>query len=446
MKMTRHTPIEVTSKEIAPCEWQITVAVPSTRVTEEFDHAYQGAARGMKIPGFRPGKAPVAILRATLGDSVLEDARQHLFEHVMGDAVREAKLSVLRVKDFDPNKFEVKESQDLNFSFEVETAPPITLPNWEDVQIESQDTEPSEEEVDSALQSIAHQNVQFDDADKGIGLGEELVAKCSLVYEKDGEKGPIAEDLKLGLDSPLYGVDEDLWKETMKGAQAGDEKSLAVTFHEGFSNADWVGQEGLAVLQVLNICKPRPATAEEIAENAQMKGGVEELRNRISEQVQMENEQRERNRVVESSFDRVLEMEPFQLAPTMVEEEAKHAFEQQVARATREGGLEAEAARNELEKHRGELDAAAERRLKIFFLVREIARQQKFQVSKKDLDHAYRAIGMRHGLELKAVKKLYREQGRSEDLTSDILEGKVRDFLIQKHQKKCVVEGAAQAE
>ena len=88
--MAHHTAIEIDSKEIAPCEWQITVAVPSARVTEEFDHAYQGAARGMKIPGFRPGKAPVSVLRATLGDSILEDARQHLFEHVMADAVREA--------------------------------------------------------------------------------------------------------------------------------------------------------------------------------------------------------------------------------------------------------------------------------------------------------------------------------------------------------------------
>lgn len=444
--MAQHTAIEVTSKEIAPCEWQITVAVPSSRVTEEFNHAYQGAARGMKIPGFRPGKAPVSVLRASLGDSILEDARQHLFEHVMGDAVREAKLSVLRVKDFDPSKYEVEESQDLNFSFEVETAPTITLPDWVDVSVEGQDTDPSDQEVDTALESIANQNVQFDEAEKDTALGEDLVATCNLVYEKDGEKGPTAEDLKLGLDSPLYGVEEDLWKETMAGTQAGEEKRLAVTFHEGFSNADWVGQEGEAILQIQNICKPRPATAEELAENAQMEGGVEALRSRISEQVQMENAQRERNRVIESSFDRVLEMKPFQLAPTMVEEEAKHSFEQQVARATREGGFKEDAARKELENHRDEMDTAAERRLKIFFLVREIARQQEFRVSKKDLEHAYRAIGMRHGMEPKAVKKLYREEGRADDLTSDILEGKVRDFLIQNHQKESMVEGAAQAE
>ena len=442
--MSSKSTLEVQKKELNPCHWEVSVAVSAARVVEEHNHAYQSAARGVKIPGFRPGKAPISLLRATLGDSVLEDARQHLFEHVMGDAIREAELQVLRVKDFDPSGIEVSEESDLAFAFQVETTPNIELPSWDDIQVSPEDTTPTEEQVTEAVASIAHRQTQFDETEEGTTLKEEYVMNCDLVYTMDGQKGPEAQDVKLSLDSPLYGVEEDTWKEAVEGISGDVEKRIPVTFNEGFSEVDWVGKTGEAVLQVKSILQPRPSTEEELAENVSMK--TEEFRERLTQQVVHENNQREMARVVEAMFAQILEQRPFELAPSMVQEEADNSFESQVQRTIRESGMPEEEIRKEMEQHKDEIADASHRRLKIFFLIREIARQEKLRVTGKDMDQAYHALGARHGLDSKAIKKIYKEQQREDDLASDVLEGKVREYLHKAHLKQSAVEAdSAQA-
>ncbi len=436
--MSSNSTLEVQKKELNPCHWEVSVTVPAARVVEEHNHAYQSAARGMKIPGFRPGKAPISLLRATLGDTVLEDAKQHLFEHVMGDAIREVELQVLRVKDFDSSKIEVSEESDLAFVFQVETTPNIQLPSWDDIQVSSEDTTPTEEQVDEAVASVAQRQTQFDETDKGTTLKEEYVMNCDLVYMMEDQKGPDAQDVKLSLDSPLYGVEEDAWKEAVEGVCAGTEKRIPVTFNDGFSEADWVGKSGEAVLQVKSILTPRPATEDELAEHVSMK--PEEFRERLTQQVIHENNQREMARVVEAMFAKILDQRPFELAPSMVQEEADNSFESQIQRTIRESGMPEEKIRKEMEQHRDEIADVSHRRLKIFFLIREIARQEKLRVTGKDMDQAYRALGARHGLDSKAIKKLYKEQQREDDLASDVLEGKVREYLHKTHLEQSAVE------
>ena len=123
--MSKNIPIEAEKTAVGPCHYSVTVKVPGDRVTQEFDHAYQAAARGLKIPGFRPGKAPVSVLRQMMGDGVSEHAKEHIFEHCSGDAIAQLGLKgdVLRILDFDPEPYEVVEGQELEFTFELETLP-----------------------------------------------------------------------------------------------------------------------------------------------------------------------------------------------------------------------------------------------------------------------------------------------------------------------------------
>ncbi len=441
------TPIQVESTELGPCHHRLAVTVPAERVSEEFDHAIQAASRGVRVQGFRPGKAPASVLRKLLGDSAVQQAREHLFEHIVPEAIHEAGLNPLRLVDFDAAEIEVAEGQELSFEFEVECAPTIELPSWDEIRVDAQPTDATEEQIEQALVGLGRENPRFDDAE-AEGLDEETLAECDLAFAREGEEGPKAEDLKLGLSAPLYGAEPEEFEKAMRGVKAGEERTLGVTFNEGFERKDWVGSKGEAKLTVKRLVTPRPATPEELAEAMGLEGGVEELRGEAAKQITAQNEQAEKQRQVQAAFDAILEAKPFDLPNRLVAEETQAAVESETQKMVANGVEEEEAAK-QVGTMEDELGKDALSRLRHYFLVRRIAAQEGVRVTQGDLDAAYRQIGARHGADLKTVKAYYEEQGLNNQLGGELLEGKVRatvSRILEKEQGAEVVESGSAAE
>ena len=422
-------PIEAEKNELGPCHYQISVKVPAERVTQEFDHAYKAASRGMKIPGFRPGKAPASVLRQMMGDGIQEHAVEHLFEHTSGDALGVVGLrnEVLRILDFDPEQYPVEDGKELEFEFEVETMPQVELPEWSTIDVEAAETEASEEQIAEAFQGIAQNHSKFDPVEGG-SVDEEHLAEIDLVYELDGEAGPEAKDLKFGLGSPLYGADPEKYDAALRGTEAGSEFELEVEFNEGFSNEEWVGKTGLAKIVVKQVVKPRPASKEELAEALGLES-VEILDERLEARLAADNAQRERERQAHEILASICEQHPFALPQRMIEEEAAATTKSNKERMVQQGASE-EQAEEEAAKHGDQMIEDAEKRLKHWFVLRKVGQTEKVRVTSKDLDIAYRSIAAQQGMEVKMVKTFYKEQNMVDNLRGEILESKVRSHLV----------------
>jgi trigger factor len=434
--------IEVKAEEIGPCHYKLAVQVPAERIVEEFDHTYLAAGKDMAVPGFRKGKIPVPVLRGLLGDQIADDAKSHLFEHVVRDAVAQAELVALRVVNFDMDQYEVDEEKQLDFEVEVETTPKVELPEWSELDIKPEPVIVNAEHIDATLEDIRHKNLRFDEGEDDQTLDEEHAVEMDLQYFLDGESGPDAKDIRLGLDSPLYGVEEEEWTSKMAGAKKGDEVSLACEFNDGFSVEEWVGKTGEVKIEVKQVVMPRPATDEEIAEQ----GGfpADELRDKIRDGLTQEADRAERNRQADAMIQSIMDRRPFQLAQGMIDEEAKQTIEQEVARL-KEQGIEEETAREQVEGQGEVIADAAEKRLKSYFLIRRIAEQQEIPVTKNEMDQALRAISQHHGVDVKTVRNVYQQQGRLDDVASDILTGKVRAFLIKQVEENADTVEAEEA-
>lgn len=420
--------IEVQAEEIGPCHYKLAVKVPAERIVVEFDRTYKEAGKDLAVPGFRKGKIPVNVLRGILADQVADDAKNNLFEQVVRDAVTQAELVALRVVNFDMEKYDVDEEKELDFEVEVETTPKVELPEWSELDVKPEPIIVNDEHIDLTLEDIRQKNMRFDDGEDDQTLDEEHAVEMDLQYYLDGEGGPDAQDIRLGLESPLYGVEEDEWTSKMTGAKKGDEVSLACEFNEGFSVEEWVGKTGEVKIEVKKVVKPRPATDEEIAEQ----GGfpADELRDKIKDGLTQEADRAERNRQADAMIQGILDRRPFVLAQGMIEEEIKQTIEQEVARLG-EQGIEEETAREQVEGEREAIAEASEKRLKSYFLIRRIAEQQQIPVTKNEMEQALRAISQHHGVDVKTVRNVYAQQGRLDDVASDILTGKVRAFLIK---------------
>lgn len=433
--MHKAAPIHAEKTLLGTCHWQIQVKVPQARIAQEFDHAFASAAAHLKLPGFRPGKIPAQVARQMLGDSALEQAREHLFEHVVSDALRAVGLhsEVLRLVDFDAAKIEVSELRDLELSFQVQTMPEVNLPPWSEIQVERQDTRASAEQVDQGLQSLAANHQRFDPA-PDAAVDEEHLAEADLVYSLDGADGPSAQGLKIGLGSPLYGTETEAWDAAVRGRKAGEQFSIEVEFHPGFSQEDWVGKRGTARVSVQSVVKPRPATPEEVVADLQLKDAAE-LREKLGVQIGRENARRERERMAHAILEKIIELRPVELSERMIEEETEATIQRRTEQMKQAGATE-EQAKQAADEHREEVRAGAARRLKHWFVVRKVAQQEKVRVSDGELDGALRALALRQNVELAELRRWFKEEGRLDQLRADILEEKVRSQMVQLVEKR----------
>ena len=433
--MHKAAPIQAEKTLLGTCHWQIQVKVPQARIAEEYDHAFTSAAAHLKLPGFRPGKIPAQVARQMLGDSALQQAREHLFEHVVSDALRSVGLhsEVLRLIDFDASKIEVSELRDLELSFQVQTMPEVTLPAWSEIQIERQDTRAAAEQIDQGLQALAGNHQRFDAAE-GASVDEVHLAEADLVYSLDGADGPSAQGLKIGLGSPLYGTDAQAWDSAVRGRKAGEQFSIEVEFHPGFSLEAWVGKHGSARVNVLSVVKPRPATVEEIVTDLGLKDEGD-LREKLGVQIGRENARRERERMAHAVLEKIIELRPVELSERMIQEAAEATIQRRTEQMKQAGATE-EQAQQAAEEHRDEVRIGAERRLKHWFVVRKVAQQEKVRVSDSELDAALRALALRQNADLAQLKHWFKEEGRLDQLRADILEEKVRNHLVQLVEKR----------
>jgi len=422
-------PIQAEKSSLGTCLWQIQVRVPRARIAEEFDHAYRAAAAHLKVPGFRPGKIPAQVARQLLGGSAIEHAREHLFEHVVSDALRAVALhsEVLRLVDFDASKIEVAEDKDLDLTLQVETMPAIVLPAWSEIQIERQDTRATAEQVEEGMKSLATNHQRFEPAD-GAATDEEHVAEADLTYACEGQEGPSAAGLKIGLGAPLYGTDPQNWDGALRGRKAGESFEIEVEFHPGFSLEAWVGKRGTARVSVKSVVKPRAATAEEVAADLSLKDEPD-LREKLGVQIGRENARRERERMAFAVLEKIAEMRPIELSERMVKEETEASLARRIEQMKQSGATEDQASQA-ADQHRAEVRQSAERRLKHWFIVRKVAQQEKVRVSDSELEGALRALALRQNVEMGELRRWFKEQGRRDQLRADLMEEKVRMHLV----------------
>ncbi len=442
--MSIKTPITIEATALGACLHKLAFTVPAERVSAELDKGYKAYSKGMKMPGFRPGHIPANVLRQQFGDGLVEEVKGDLFQSVINEGLRENKIVPMRLKDFEGDDIEVAFDTELSFEVVVESFPTVTLPEWSEIAIEAGETTPSDEQRADAVKQVTEGNVQFDEHEGG--LEGELSAECNLTYHYEDDATETTEGVKLSIGQALYGSEDAVYDKAMAGAKAGDKIEVPVTFNEGFQKEDWVGKEGNAQVEILKIVKSRPATMDELVEQFAMKD-VEELESRITESIERENFQRDQDRRLFDALEKVHELNPFSMPESMIEEEVAGTKENAKKQMVQQGMPEEEAEKQVEAQSDSSADAdSAERKLRHFFILREIARAEKIRVSSKDMNQQFQALASQHGVEVKMLKNFYKEQNMTEGMQSEILEAKTRGHLLALMDKHTKVVASASAE
>jgi len=409
-----------------------TVVLPAADIESRRSARFTDLGKTVRLPGFRPGKVPLPVLRQRYGSavtaevveqSISEATRQVLSERGLRAAVQ-PKVDLINI---DP-------ATDLEFKVDVELLPEITLPDFSAIELTRLKAEATPEAVDKALADIASRNREWVElmpdelGERGAAAGEGVVV--DYVGRVDGAEFPggRATDVRVEVGGPGFipGFTEQL-----EGIRPGDTRTLSVTFPDGYGVADLAGKPAQFEVTAKSLGRPMvPAVDDEFARKLGF-DTLDEMRDVVRNRIQREYDQLSRFRLKRQLLDRLSEMVAFASPETMVSGE----FDQIWARLEvdrKQGQLDPEDQAKDEETLRSEYRAIAERRVRLGLLLAEIGRSNAISVGSDELARAMRAEAARYpGQEAQVMEYFRNNQAAAEGLRGPIFEDKVVDFVLE---------------
>jgi trigger factor len=406
-------------------EFRITVAA------RDIDASVQAKlatlSQQVRIPGFRPGKAPVALLRKQYGRAVLGEVLEETVSRATDQAMREHELRPAVQPRIEVTKFE--EGADLEYTMAVEVLPSIDPGDFRKIKLERLVSKVSDADVDAALERLAQQHKTYRPIAPARPAQKGDVTKIDFVGTVDGAAfaGGSVEDamLELGSGNFVPGFEDQL-----VGAKAGDKVQVNVTFPADYGNKELAGKAARFDVNVKELNESIPAAIDDDLAKKLGLPSLAELRTAARQRMEAEVKQWSRARLKRSLLDALAELHRFPVPPGMVEQEFEQIWQQ----------LQADPASVEEMKSSGKAEdalkaeyrAIAERRVRLGLLLAEVGRRNNIEVKPEEVNRAMIEEARRFPGQERQVIEFFRKKPEAlARLRAPIFEDKTVDFILE---------------
>jgi trigger factor len=408
------------------------VVVAAQDIEQRLNSRLKQLATELRLPGFRPGKVPVAIVKQRYGQSLMGE--------ILEQTVNESSTEALRTHNLRPAlqpKVEIEsfdEGKDLVFAMSVEVLPEIEAVDYDAISLERLKPEVPDAEVDSSLTRLAERFRKTEDAPEGTEAALGDITVIDSLGTIDGVAFPGGKvdnfELELGSGRFIPGFEEQLI-----GVKAGDKVTVKVTFPEDYAAEDLRGKASEFETEVKAVKRKMPAVVDaDLAENLGMED-LDALRQAVRDQIERDYGGLARQKLKRDLLDILSEKYQFEVPAGMVEVEFDgiwKQYEQERERAKAAGTLDEDADKAE-DEVKEEYRKIAERRVRLGLLLAEVGRLNNVQVTQEELNRAIMAEARRYPGQEKAVLDFYRKQPEAmASLRAPLYEEKVVDFLVEK--------------
>lgn len=292
--------IETTSK----LERRLTVGVPAERVDSEVDSRLQKAAGNVRLPGFRPGKVPMKVMRQRFGAGVRQEVLGEVMSKSFQEAVVQENLRPAGQPSIEPKNLEA--GRDLEYVATFEVFPEVELVEMKDFAIEKPVASVTDEDVTNIIEVFRKQQGSWDAVERGAEEGDKV--NIDYTGTKDGEafEGGSAEgsDLELGSGRMIPGFEDGI-----VGMKTGEEKTLSLTFPEDYHNEELKGAAVEFAVKVNSVTALTPAELNEdlFKLYGVEEGGEEQFRKEVADNMSRELKNAVEGKVKQQVMDAVIE-------------------------------------------------------------------------------------------------------------------------------------------
>ena len=418
--------MQVTETQTEGLKREYKVVLAAKDINDKLEARLQQIGEQAKIPGFRPGKVPITVLKQRFGQSVMGEVLQQAVQDSSSQAMAERGLRPAMQPKIEITSFD--QGKDLEYTLAVELMPEVQVMDLAKISLERVKVEAPDSEVDEALErlAMAYKTTKPLDKPRAAETGDVLVIDFKGTVDGEALPGMAADNHHLELGSNQF---VGTFEEQLVGAKPGDHREVTVTFPDEYGNDKLAGREAVFEVDVKDILAAVPATVDDDLAKRLGEESLATLRQKVREQIEKDYGQITRGRLKRELLDQLAKGHDFEVPAGMVEAEFEMIW-RQIEEDRKGGHLDPEDEGKSDDELKNEYREIAVRRVRLGLLLSEIGRQNNIEVSQDEINQALLREAQRHpGQERQVFEYFQRSPEALANLRAPLFEDKVIDFI-----------------
>jgi trigger factor len=402
------------------CTRILDIEIPKEAVTSKFDEVYKMLKREAKIPGFRPGKAPLSVIKSRFGREAEAEVADQLVQEAVQEIVKEAKLNPIAVPVV--SKYELKENEPLKFTASVEIAPDVQVEKCDGFTFTKMSENITDDNVEQAFASILDMQSSLEPSDQPAKKGDFVTVNMKKVSDpenrlkKDEFKDYVIE---LNEDSAL-----PAFIESLTGAKVGDEKEILIEYPADYPEKSLAGARLGYMASVTSVkTKVAPELEDEFFKKfGEGIGSLDELKDKIRQDLQARRKKEIQEDLRDQAIKSVIQHNQFEMPQSLIE-----TYLDDVVEDFREKYRSGEFDEGEVrEKYR----ALAIRMIRWNLLMHKIAEQKSIEAEKEDIDKWIENFADSYNMSLENARETLERSRKVQQVKETVLEAKVMSHIL----------------
>jgi trigger factor len=420
--------MQVTVETINPVTKKVFIEIPAERVDAEIEKTYAGIQKKAKLQGFRPGKAPLQLIKRTYSDTMRDEVMRRFYEQTLFKALDEHKIEPVDSPTIESDHLE--QGAPFKYSAVVEIMPEILLNSYTGFEVSKEKFILNPENIEGEIKRMQENMAQLIplDEDAVVENGHSVTLDYDFSINGFPEESSSAQEaeLEVGAQKMPAGFEEQL-----VGMKCGEAKVISITLPEGYRTKEAAGKEGVFAVTLKEVKrKELPALDDEFAQQFGEYETMDQLRAKMSEYMEKQESERIENELKERIIQVLIEKNPLEVPQSMVKRQLDHMLENLKNRLKGQR-MSIEMMGLDDDGFRLRFRDSAEDKVKGGLLLMALVEKENISVSDEDLAQRYELISAGNPDMLGRIKDYYSTNKNAlNSIISEIKEDKAIRFLL----------------
>jgi trigger factor len=411
----------------ATCRRELELEIPAEDVQKAVERVARDFARVARVPGFRPGKAPLPLIRRRFADGIKDEVLQSLVPGQIEKAVKDQNLVPITQPQVD--HVDYAENGPVKFHAVFEVLPEFELGSYKDIEVEIEDTQVSDADVEKTLNDSRERAATFVPIEgRPLAKGDHAQLKLTGTPEGGGE--PMQADnvlCHLGAEETL-----EAFTDNLVGAQPGEHRDFEVTYPADYPDKKLAGKKYAYAVDVVGIKEKKvPELNDEFAKDVSDSATLEELRGKVRQGLESDREQRRNTAIRDAVLAKIVAAHDFPAPEALIESQMDMRMERAI-RSLAAQGVDPRAVNVDWVSMRNRQRDRAVEDVKAELILDRIATAENIEAADEDVEREIARLAERSNESAAVVRANLTKQGALDRMKSKLRSDKTLEWLQQK--------------
>jgi trigger factor len=417
--------------DLTECKKNIEIEIPQDVVDAEITHIAQELARRARVPGFRPGKAPIGVIKTRFREEIVSEMMQHLMPKYFGNAIDERKLDIVEAPQFE--SVDYNSGSPLRFKAVFEVYPKLSVSNYTGIPVQEVSSNVEESEVEASLKKLQEEMAELTPVEEDRPIQEGDFAEISFNGTIEGsDEPPITGEKAVAEIGGRTTIRQ--FTENLIGAKATEERKFVVNYRPDYPEKRLAGKSVQYTVKVETIkSKEIPELNDEFAQRLGEYQTLDELKAKVRQDLEKHKREHAQEQMREKMLEWLEDNNDFELPETLVERQLQVRVQRLLRDLSRQG-INPQRLDVDWAKIREDQEQQAKRDVKGSLILEYISDKESITVTDDEMENEIDKIAIETNRPKEKVKEVLSRDSGLNRLRAQIRNKKTLDFLQEKAQ------------